>query len=52
MAQHPQKLEVHFAHPRESGYLFTAEVAPHCTGQQAVQGLTLQRHLSANPLNL
>ena len=49
MAQHPQKLEVHFTHPRESGSLFTAEVAPYCTGAQAIQGLIGASFLTPPP---
>ena len=32
------KIEVNFAHPR-SAKLFTAEIGPQCTGQQAIEGL-------------
>lgn len=32
-------IEVRFMHPRDSSQYFTAELAPSCTGEQAVQGL-------------
>lgn len=32
-------IEVHFTHPRKSGELLTADIYPHCTGQEALQGL-------------
>jgi hypothetical protein len=31
-------IEIHFTHPRDSK-VFTAEISPDCTGQQAVEGL-------------
>ncbi|HEV2915105.1 MAG TPA: hypothetical protein VGX92_17645 [Pyrinomonadaceae bacterium] len=32
-------IEVHFMHPRKSGELLTADISPHCTGHEALQGL-------------
>jgi hypothetical protein len=32
-------MTVRFAHPRDSGLKFTADVSPACTGQQAISGL-------------
>jgi hypothetical protein len=31
-------IEIHFTHPRDSR-VFTADISPECTGQQAVEGL-------------
>lgn len=32
-------IEVHFMHPRDSAMNLTADISPHCTGQEALQEL-------------